>query len=317
MTRLLVLGGGGAIGSAVARLALASGIRVDAAVRPGGDASRLPSLAGATVHDCDVRDRAALAALLRQVVPSLLVATAFSKGHPATPEARLDALDGMTRVLLALFEALRDLRFQGRLVMLGSSMAYGAGEAPRHPRDPLRPQAFRGAVKAAESVLATQLAGEFGIALAELRVFSGYGPYIQRERLVARLLQAALGGPRVALSAEPRQRDWIHFEDIARACLAAERIEEHQPRVFNICSGELASTHRVASLLEAVCGQALVADVPFAGDDRFGDVQPGVLPNPEDGLDWCPRLNLASGLAGCWQWARTPAGRRYLLGSAT
>lgn len=315
MTRLLVLGGGGAIGSAIARLALACGARVDVAVRPGCDASRLATLGGATVHDCDLRDRAALTALVRRVAPSLVVAAEFTRGHPGLPRARFEALESMVHVLLALFEALREVRFPGRLVILGSWLAYGEGGAPRHPRDPLRPRAFRGAVKAAESVLAAQMAAEFGIALTELRVFSGYGPYIQRDRLLACLLRAALGGPRVAISAEPRPRDWIYYEDIARACLAAERVEERDPTVFNVCSGELAGSDRVASLLEAATGRSLVADVPFTGEDRCGDVQPGVLPAPEEGLDWRPRLDLATGLAACWEWARTAEGRHYLLGS--
>jgi nucleoside-diphosphate-sugar epimerase len=192
-------------------------------------------------------------------------------------------------------------------------MAYGQGGAPRQTDAPLRPQTFRGAVKAAESLLAAQLADQWRLALTELRVFCAYGPYEQRDRFFPRLLRAALTGERVSLPLRPGRRDWIHYEDIARACVATAAPWAGGARVFNACSGVLQDTHAAAALLERISGRRLVADTPYAVEDRYGDVEPGVLPDAAQGLDWSPRIGLAEGLEQCWRWAQSPEGRAYLL----
>ena len=119
------------------------------------------------------------------------------------------ACDGV----LAVLEGARAAGFGGRIVWIGSALAIDRTGGTRAPH-------FRGAVKAAESLLAAQLAAQLGLALSEVRVFTGYGPFEQAQRLVPSLLRAALSGTRVPLAATPAHRDWIHYEDIARLCLA-------------------------------------------------------------------------------------------------
>jgi nucleoside-diphosphate-sugar epimerase len=251
--------------------------------------------------------------VLQAVQPDWLVMAAIPPGHAVTRDARRGLLLGICNGLLGVLEAAHAVGFSGALTWLGSSMAYGRGGAPRQTHAPLRPQTFRGAVKAAESLLAGQLATQSGIALTEIRVFCGYGPYEQRDRFFPCLLRAALSGERVRLTAVPGRRDWIHYDDIARACLASAALPHADARVFNACSGRVQDTHAAAALLEAITGKPLIADTPYEADDRYGDVEPGVLPSLADGLDWSPQVSLAEGLEQCWHWARSPEGRAYLL----
>lgn len=313
--RALILGAGGAVGSAITRYLTLHRIPCHAALRASTGRARLGSLPPEILHVCDISDSRALCDLIQRLDPDLVVMAAFPSGHAATDAERRRLLDGMTSGVLGLFTALHDARFQGRLVLLGSAMSYGKGGHPRRTSDALRPQTFRGAVKAAESTLAAQLAAEFEIALTELRVFSAYGPFEGRERLVPRLLRAALAGTRVRLTAQPFERDWIHYDDIARACLAAAAQETRTPVVHHACSGALTSTHRIAAILEGVTGRSLVADEPFEGVDRYGDVEPGLLPSASDGLEWKPTVGLEEGLEACWTWARSRSGSEFLLES--
>ena len=147
-------------------------------------------------------------------------------------------------------------------------------------------------------------------------MFTGYGPFEQAQRLVPSLLRAALSGTRVPLAATPAHRDWIHFEDIARLCLAVASAPSPHAGPFHACGGKPADTHEVARLLEAITGMPLVADAAFEGHDHYGDVPRGTPPTRADGIDWAPRIGLREGLARTWEWARTPAGRAHLLGVA-
>ncbi|MCP5477939.1 MAG: NAD(P)-dependent oxidoreductase [Rhodanobacteraceae bacterium] len=82
----------------------------------------------------------------------------------------------MGQNLLSVFDALEQAGFSGRLTWFGSSMMYGRAPIPRRVTNHLQPETFRGAIKAAESILAQQRADELGIAYTELRLFTGYGP---------------------------------------------------------------------------------------------------------------------------------------------
>lgn len=315
--RVLILGGGGAIGSAIARHADAAGLEVHVGLRRASPRTRLVERPAIRCHAVDVRDADAVRRVLEDVRPDWLVMAALSAGHAAHDDSRRDLLHGMCDGVLSVLQAARESDFHGTLTWIGSAMSYGQGGAPRVANAPMRPQTFRGAVKAAESLLVAQLAAESAIALNEVRVFTGYGPYEQRERFVASLLRAALTGDRVRLAPNPARRDWIHYDDIAGLCLATAALPPGLPRVFNACSGTLADTRTVATLLENIVGQTLIADAPYDKPEAYGDAEPGVRPDASEGLAWSPRHTLDEGLAHAWAWAKTPAGRDYLLADAT
>jgi hypothetical protein len=69
-------------------------------------------------------------------------------------------------------------------------------------------------------------------------------------------------------------------------------------------------------MLEEITGRTLIASQPYDHADRYGTVVPGELPTPECGLDWSPRISLREGLEQSWDWARSRAGRQYLLQDA-
>jgi nucleoside-diphosphate-sugar epimerase len=311
--RALIIGGNGAIGSAIARHADAAGMETHVGVRASCDADRLSQHPLIRRHPLDITDPSSVERLLRALHPDWIVMAAFPRaGHAPDPESRRTLLLGMCEGLLGLLEGARAAGFQEPMTWIGSAMAYGGGQVPlRAAEAALRPRTFRGAVKAAEGLLAASVAAQFGIALTQIRVFTGYGPYEQRERFVSTLLRAGLTDGRVRVAQRPGQRDWIHYDDIARACLAVAARRE--AGIFNACTGRLHDTHSVASLLEGIIGKPLLAHDPYPQEDPYGDVAPGVVPDPLDGLDWTPRIGLAEGLERSWDWARSAHGRAYLL----
>jgi nucleoside-diphosphate-sugar epimerase len=234
--RLLVLGAGGVIGSAVARESVRRGHDVHGLLRPSTSTERLDACnEPITHHRHDLEDVAALVALIARVEPQAIVHAAFPAGHARTYETRLQMLQHGLIGTLSLLEALSRARSRVSLVYLGSAISYGTTGMPHHPSDRLQPGAFRGVVKAAESLMIGQYGRETGSSITELRLFSVYGPWEQREKLLPRLFAAALSGARVPLSAEPRLRDWVYLDDVVDACLGAcERTAPGvaQPRIF-------------------------------------------------------------------------------------
>lgn len=312
--RTLIIGGSGAIGAAVARHTSAIGIETHVGVRATSRLDRLASCADVRRHLFELGEPDSMLGLIEAARPDWIVMTAFpTEGHASDDRSRRNLLHGMTTGLLGLLAALKATEFAGSLTWIGSAMCYGQSEKIRRCDDVLRPDTFRGAVKAAESVLARQMAADLGIRLTELRVFTGYGPFEQRERLVSSLLRAGLSGARVPLAASPARRDWIHYDDIAAACVASTTPALPSQRVFNVCSGQTHDTREVAGLLEQITGKRLIADHAYEQPERYGNAQPGELPSGDGGLDWSPRIGLPQGLERCWRWACSTEGRNYLL----
>lgn len=314
--RLLVLGAGGVIGSAVARESARRGHDVHGLLRPSTSTQRLD--AGnetITRHRHDLEDVAALAALIARLEPQAIVHAAFPAGHARTYETRLQMLQRGLIGTLSLLEALSRARSRASLVYLGSAISYGTTGMPHHPSDRLEPGAFRGVVKAAESLMIGQYGRETGSSITELRLFSVYGPWEQREKLLPRLFAAALSGARVPLTAEPRLRDWVYLDDVVEACLSACARAAPGVAIFNVCSGRLHSNHDVAHAVESISGREVIGVATYPDPDMYGDPQPlGAPPKPEEGFTWRARHDLASGLKAYWAWATSEPGRRYLLG---
>jgi nucleoside-diphosphate-sugar epimerase len=300
----------------VVRRAASRGLEVHAVLRPTTDAVRLETCrAAVTVHRLDVADSAALAGVVAAARPRSVVMAAFPP-HTLqwTPRLRRSAANTVVSNMISIGEALRAAPRPIRLVLVGSLMVYGRGGEPRTPGQPPRPQMYRGALKAAESAFAWQLAEEHGYEFAELRVGSAYGPYQPHGRALTALMRAALRGERIPLSPDPVLRDWIYFDDVASACLAAtDRLRCRTPLVANIASGELRSLRELVAIAEQVIGRPLAGEELDDIRDGYGDVEPALLPGLDE-LDWQPTLSPEQGIRAYLDWAYTPFGRRYLLG---
>lgn len=315
---VLVLGAGGMVGSAVVREALRCGLDVQALLRPGAKTTRLNGcLDSVSLHHHDLNNENGLHGVLDGVAPDFIIQAAFpSIPAPRDPDSRRELLRALN-FTTNLLEAMRATGFDGRLVLTGSGMCYGPSDTPHRPSDPLRPRSYRGAIKAAESLLAAQYARETNAAVTELRIFTAYGPWEQPERLLPSLFAAALTGDEVALTARSHSRDWVYVGDAARACIMAGEHPSAGPEVFNVCSGQLYGTHEVARAVEAVTGRALVSHRLYNKADQYGDPFPlGIPPGRGGSFPWAPEYDLEKGLRAQWEWAQSEAGRAWLLSRA-
>jgi dTDP-L-rhamnose 4-epimerase len=261
MTRLLVTGGAGFIGSRVVDAALARGwhVRVMDALRPDVHGSR-PLLPESVefVH-ADVGDPEAVDACLRGVEVVSHQAAKVGMGIDIG-----DAPDYVRTNALGTAELLAGLARAGisRLVLASSMVVYGEGRyvgaggdrrpAPRRtedlraglfePRDPitgeflrpalidedaaLEPRSVYAATKLAQEHLAAAWARETGGRVAMLRYHNVYGAGMPRDTPyagVAAIFRSSLerGDAPRVFEDGAQRRDFVHVDDVARANLAA------------------------------------------------------------------------------------------------
>lgn len=304
--RLLVTGGAGAIAANLIRALLAAGGRVDATVRPGGQAWRLAGLSEAlTRHDVDVGNADALERVFARVRPEFVFHLAVPRGHDAA------ARDEMLRVNVlgaqALLGCVRRHAVE-RLVVAGSSLEYAPSHTALKESDPIAPLTWHGATKAAAAVLYRQAATEDGLPVSLLRLFHVYGPWESAHRLAPTAVRAALSGDAMPMTAGDIRRDWVHVHDVCAALLlAADKAAPGD--VFNIGSGIETSNEALVDCVGSVLGRSVrrsAGELPPRATDaehRFADRSLA-----QARLGWVPRYSLADGLRQTAAWhARHPA----------
>lgn len=317
--RVMVLGAGGFVGSAIVRHALARGWSVGAVSRATTNPERLMNIGDTVAHlVAELSDPIQIAHIVEKWQPQAIVQAAFTAGHGASdPTAQITFFHQGISPALALAQALQAVRFEGVLVHAGSAMSFGATGHPHTADDRLSPSTPRGVVKACCALLYEQAALTTGFRLCELFIYSIYGPFEQRGRLIPELLRAGLGNEQIKMTSRGFLRNWIHIDDVAAASLCAiENAPQGSSRVLVGSDCSVATTHEVVRLLETITGRSLVQDYTLSTADHYGDQHLSLNPLPGHHLiGWMPKLSLEAGLRHTWAWANSSIGRRYLLGA--
>ncbi|WP_019877476.1 NAD-dependent epimerase/dehydratase family protein [Sporichthya polymorpha] len=296
MSRLLVTGGSGFVGSACIRAAIERGHEVHVVSRAGR-----PVPDGAMLHPWDLLTGRPVD-LMEQVRPTHLVHLAWI----ATPGVYWTSPENLAWVRASL-ELLETFAAAGgrRAVFAGTCAEYdwtGDGVL-REDSTPLRPATPYGAAKVALGSAAATTAKRLGIELVWARLFFLYGPGEHPDRLVPHVTRQLLRGHRADCTDGTQIRDFLHVDDAADAMMTV--LESRFSGAVNIASGTGVEVRTVVRhLAEMTGGQDLLrlGARPSATNDParlVGDVSVLV-----DQVGWQPRIPLTVGLELAVEWWR-------------
>ncbi len=273
---ILITGGAGFIGSALARERAAAGERVR--VLDDFSTGRRDRVAGnplIEVCEGDIRDSAAVRGALEGVSRVAHLAALAS-----VPRAELDpeaaARVNVDGTLVVLGEARR--AGVSALVYASSCSVYGdAGERPIAESAPLKPRSVYAVTKLAgeRHVLLHHRTG--GPPAVALRFFNVYGPGQPADSpysgVLARFSAQALAGERSEIHGDGGQtRDFVFVADVVDALVLALEGAAGEPggHVFNVGTGRSASVREIWRLVAEAAG---AAPAPTFGPVRAGDMR--------------------------------------------
>lgn len=310
--RLIVTGGCGFIGSAVARAAIARNDAVLVIDRQRKQVS-LPQLnscigkPGFSRLEADVTDRSLMRAVFGEFKPDAVVHLAAPPAED--PEALFDVhIAGAFSVLEACRRHLDSLDDDARerFRFVHGKAPATEGESLPAPREALAHSAASMIVKWSEALDLAQVA----CVAPDL-----FGPWQARAALMPSILRSALKGEPIVLDdAGETVRDWLSVSDLADGLLrAAEGGEPHGEYAFTACT-----ERRDIDIAEALC-TLLDARSPKAGGGSYaaqiklqGVANPAVQPTlldptaAETDLGWTAS-GLHESLDRLVRWALTPA----------
>jgi UDP-glucose 4-epimerase len=306
--KIVITGGAGFIGSALARALVARGDDVSVLDNfSSGKRENLQDLAGSlTVVEGDILD----AGLLDRVFAGAEVVfhEAAIPSVPRSLAAPVASHNANATGTLSVLEAARRCQVR-RVVYAGSSSAYG--EPPSLPvvetmaPAPLSPYAVS---KLAGEHYCRVYARVFGVQAVILRYFNVFGPRqdpnSQYAAVIPRFITAALDGLAPTVYGDGEQsRDFCFIDNVVAANLRAADAEGASGKVFNIACGSGTSLNRVLALLGEALGRPVSARHEPA---RAGDVRHSLadISQAKAVLGYTAAVDFPTGLQRTLAWFR-------------
>ncbi|MBI5957879.1 MAG: NAD-dependent epimerase/dehydratase family protein [Chloroflexi bacterium] len=255
--QVLVTGGAGFVGSALARrlVALGHSVRVIDDLS-AGDPARLPE--EASFSRGDVNDLPRLWTLLQGVDVVYHLAARVSVPESVRYPREYNAVNvGGT---VSILEAMRDVGVR-RMVFVSSGAIYGdQGHQPLRevfPPNPLSPYAV--SKLAAEQYIHT-IGQLWDIETVSLRVFNAYGPFQQlpvtHPPVIPHFIHQILGHGSLVIHGDGKQtRDFVYIDDVVNALVAAAAAPNTNRRMINVGSGVETTINQLVEMIGVATGQ--------------------------------------------------------------
>jgi UDP-glucose 4-epimerase len=309
MTKYVVTGGAGFIGSTLVRALLTDGASRVSVVDNllSGKEENLAEVRGSLdLHKVDIRDYDALAAVVRgaDVVFHLAAIPSVPRSISDPVPSHEINIDGSFNVFRACAEG-----GAGRVVYAASSSAYGDSDVlPKVETMPPRPKSPYAAQKLMGEYYASVFNDCFGLECVSLRFFNVYGPRQDPSSPYSGVLSVFMTAllerraPTIYGDGE-QSRDFTYVEDVAGLCLKAARAAGVGGKLYNAGNGNRDTLNRIWSLLQGFEGVHIdpVYDAPRAGDVRHSQADTTAAVRD---LGHAPRFTLEDGLRRTLEWYR-------------
>jgi len=193
----------------------------------------------------DLRDQDQLKTLLQTAKPDWIFHLAGQAVVSKSWELPRETFAGNVDAQISLFEALRSLKLNPKILVIGSSEEYGLvkeDELPLTEDNPLRPLSPYAVSKVAQDLLAYQYFRSYGLRTIRVRAFNHTGPGRPKHYAISNFawqiaqIERGAAPPELHVGNLDVRRDYMDVRDMVSAyVLAMEKGEEGD--VYNLCSG--------------------------------------------------------------------------------
>ena len=263
MSRVLITGGAGFIGSHVARLLLDEGHDVflyDSLVyyvyplesqHVHHINSRLDPLEGkAQILRGSTEDSNYLRRSLRATKPDRIIHLAAMPLANLAVDHPEEALKSIMVGTMNLLQAAHDLGGVERFLYVSSSMVYGDFQrVPADEEHPLQPKEMYGALKQCGEIVTRSFSARYGLDHAIVRPSAVYGPTDNNRRVLAIFLENALAGEPLVVKGADSSLDFTYVSDAAAGIVTAALHPGGAGETFNITRGEGRSIREAAEIV--------------------------------------------------------------------
>ncbi|MDD3262621.1 MAG: NAD-dependent epimerase/dehydratase family protein, partial [Candidatus Absconditabacteria bacterium] len=134
----------------------------------------------------------------------------------------------------------------------GSSSEYGQKDLPMNENDILEPNNDYGVTKASTSMYCKYIGEREKLPIYTFRLFSPYGYYEEKRRLIPTLILNYIHGIQPNLSTPNSVRDYIFIEDVVNYYLNIDKIIGDFGGIYNIANGKQYSIGQIVEIIKKI-----------------------------------------------------------------
>jgi len=306
--KVLITGGLGFIGSAVAGRLVGAGAQVtlvDSLIPEyGGNLFNVAAFEDRVrINIADVRDEHGMRYLVRGC--DYLFNLAGQTSHLDSMTNPFADLEINCRAQLSILEACRQFNPGVKMVFASTRQLYGKPEyLPVDEAHPLRPVDVNGINKMAGEWYHVLYNNVYGIRASALRLTNTYGPGMRvvdaRQTFLGIWVRQLLEGRPITVYGDGQQlRDFNYVDDVVDALLLAAVNPAAAGQVYNLGGAQRIGLLALANLLVELNGSGDVSLVPFPPERKAIDIGDyyGKFEKITGDLGWQPGVDLREGLA--------------------
>jgi nucleoside-diphosphate-sugar epimerase len=291
--KLLIVGGTGFIGRAVAKETIKRGFEVTIISKNNYPKSK--QLKDAEYISVDITNKDDLLFALKDKVFCYVLNLGGYINHASYFDGGSEVLKVHFNGTMNLVSCINKTNLQG-FVQIGSSDEYGANIAPQNESQrelSISPYSF---AKAASTHFLQMLYRIEGFPVVILRPFLVYGAGQDDNRFIPQVIQGCINNDKFPTSAGEQFRDFCYIDDIVDVILLALINKDIHGEVINIASGVPVSIKEVIILIKSLIGSGSpqFGVVPYRDSENmalYADIS-----KAKRILDWSPKVNLVDGL---------------------
>jgi len=299
---VLITGASGFVGACLARRLLKENYKIHIITRQSTDLWRLHDvLDDIEIHNLDFQNSDDIAKLARIINVDRVYHLATYGGYHY--QSNVDEV--INTNVIGTFNLFREFSKKGleMFINTSSSSEYGEKLAPMCEDMNLSPNNMYGASKVAGTTLCSTYAKINKLPLVTLRLFSPYGYYDAKTRLIPTVITSCLLGKEVKLSRLDSVRDFIFIDDVIEAYLAASKLSNAYGEIFNVGSGKQYKTGEIVGTIVDLIGNDV--NVNFKNNlDRQYEPAIWVSDNRKvyEKLNFKPNVDIQVGLNNTINW---------------
>ena len=319
---VLVTGGLGFIGSALARRLVELGAKVtlvDSLIPEyGGNLFNIQDIRDrVTVDLTDVRDAAAMSSLIKK--RQFLFNLAGQTSHLDSMTDPMTDLNINAAAQLHILEACRLHNRDLKIVFASTRQVYGRPEyLPVDEKHPIDPVDVNGINKLAGEWYHLLYNNVYQIRACALRLTNTYGPGMRvkdaRQTFLGIWIRRLIEGKPIQIFGDGKQRrDFNFVTDVVEALLRAAASREADGQLFNLGHHEQISLRELASMLVEINGSGHYELVPFPDDRKAIDIGDyyADFRKIDEVLGWSPQVTLENGLKQTLEFYRANQGHYW------
>lgn len=189
----------------------------------------------------------------------------------------------------------------------GSSSEYGPKKDPMREDDICRPTTVYGVTKLAATLLTSMFAKTSTMPLVTLRLFSPYGPFNDKSRLISYVTSSALRNQPLQLSSATSVRDYIFIDDVTNAYLKfLEFPKIKSGEIINIGSGKQSTVEPIVKkIIKITSSKSSINWNVQSERPQESLVWQADITKAKEILNWQPKTSIDEGLEKTVAWFKS------------